>query len=500
MSNSALNNTLKSIADAKRMVRLRDTYLKRNKGDGPNPLRDLRLMDLIPKLNSNWSPPQHLAPMVELLEEVWTRPVRMTVAAPVQHGKSSTLCAFIIATLLRDPTQRIVYVTYSHTLAQEKGREIRALARAANLDISSDTDSKSEFRLKSGGGVYCTSIDGSLTGRALDIVIVDDPVKNRAQARSGAWQRVCKDFYNDVIETRARASVSIIIQMARWSTNDLIGMILDGTVGSTTSESYQYQHICLQAENEMGEPLWPEQWSKERLAGLKNDLITWNSLFQCNPLAEGAEIFRNEIKTYIKSDLPAGLSYSIGVDLGYSAKTSADSSVAVCVARWGTGTSALYYIVDMLALQTTAPQFAVRLKAMQEKWPTARTRMDAAGTERGGLDFMTSAPPVGLGMRIDVKAAMRDKVTRAQPLSHIWNDGRLYVPEHSPWLRDFTDQLIGFTGDNKSHDDMVDATASAINCLLEGDTPNSITSTGSRAAPRITSGYNPGIKRGNAWG
>jgi len=500
VSNSALNSTLKSIADARRMAKLRDTYLKSKKGDGPNPLASLPLMELIPKLNRGWSEPQHLKPMIDLLELVWERPVRMTVAAPVQHGKSSTLCAFIIATLLRDPTKRIVYVTYSHTLAQEKGREIRALARLAGLDISSDTDSKSEFRLKGGGGVYCTSIDGSLTGRALDIVIVDDPVKNRAQARSGAWQRVCKDFYNDVVETRARASVSVIVQMARWSTNDLIGMILDGTVGATTSESYKYQHICLQAENEWGEPLWPEQWSKERLAGVKGDLITWNSLFQCSPLAEGAEIFKNEIKTYQMRDLPHGLSYAIGVDLGYSAKTSADSSVAVCIARFGAGTSALYYIVDMISMQTTAPQFASKLKEMQQKWPAARTRMDAAGTERGGLDFMTAAPPIGLGMKIDVHPARSDKVVRAQPFSHIWNDGRLYVAEHAPWLREFTDQLIGFTGDGKSHDDAVDAAASAINCLLEGDTPNSITSSGNRVAPRITSTYNPGISKKNVWG
>lgn len=459
----ALNQVIKAITDAKKMKALKSSISSTQRVI--NPYKDLRLMQLIPALNPTFQEPLHLKPMIDKLEEIWNRPVRMTIAAPVQHGKSTTLIAFIVATLLRDPTKRIIYVTYSHAMATDKGREIRNTARLAGLNISSDTDSKVEFKLKEGGGVYCTSIDGSLTGRSLDIVIVDDPIKNRGQARSGAWQRVCKDFYNDILETRARASVSVIIQMARWTRGDLLGLVLDGTLGSTSETAYKYEHICLPAIKEDGNPLWPEQWTKAKLEGLKSDIISWNSLFMCRPIEDGSEIFLNEPVYYTMNQPPLGLVKAIGVDLAYTVSKTADSSVAICVGRLGIGSAASYYILDMIERQTPVPVFAEALKKFQSAYAGASTRIDAGGTEKGTLSFMTSHGPNGLGLSLNVVNATTDKLSRSLPLSVVWNEKRLFLPKGALWTEKIIEQLTGFTGSGLDHDDIVDALASAINAL-----------------------------------
>jgi predicted phage terminase large subunit-like protein len=483
----ALNQVMKAIADAKKIKALRQSMITAH--TVINPYTSLSIMDLIPALNPTYQAPYHLKPMIDKLEESWLRPVRMTIAAPVQHGKSSTLIAYIVATLLRDPTKRIVYVTYSHTIAQDKGREIRNMARLAGLNIAVDADRQGEFKLKEGGGVFCTSIEGSLTGRPLDIIIVDDAVKNRGQARSGTWQRICKDFYNDILETRARATVTVIIQMARWSTNDLLGMILDGTLGSTTEQKYKYEHIYLPAIKEDDEPLWPEQWTKEKLEGLKSDVISWNSLFMCRPLSDGAEIFSNQVVYFKQGELPVGLVKAIGVDLAYTTAKSADSSVAICVGRDGLGVNAKYYVLDMIAMQTSAPIFATHLKSFQSTHNPTTTRIDAGGTEKGAISFMTDHGPNGLALNLQVVNATVDKVSRALPLSRIWNEHRLYVPSDKSWSNQLTEQLIGFTGSGLDHDDIVDALSSAINALADNQFQGSgITSTGARGSD-YTKGY-----------
>ena len=491
---SALNSTMAAIRQVRSIQKIKSQIDTAKRQTAGNPLRSLSVMDLVPALNPGYSRPEHLKPMIDAIEEIWFKPTRLTIACSCQVGKTTTLSSFIIATLLRDPTKRIVYVSYSHSQAGLVGRELRELARRAGLHITTDVDSKNEFKLVEGGGVYATSIEGSLTGRALDICIVDDPVKNRGQSRSAAWSQTVDDFYRDVLSTRARSTVSIIIQMARWSRSDLLGKIMDGILGGTEAEAYQYKHIHLPALLDNGQPLWPEQWSLEKLQGLMSDVITWNSLFQCRPLQDGAEIFKSEFKTYDIEALDTfNLYKSLGVDLGYTASKTADSSVAICVGREGEGDSALYYVLDMITAQTSAPQFAQMLKDFQGKHPNTMTRMDAGGSEKGTIAFMTAMPPHGLGIKMNIVNAVQDKVSRALPLSKIWNEGRLLVPVNKLWVPALTEQIIGFTGSGAEHDDIVDALSSAINALIASQPGDRVATSGkTRSTAKGLTGYSEG--------
>ena len=55
-----------------------------------------------------------------------------------------------------------------------------------------------------------------------------------------------------------------------------------------------------------------------------------------------------------------------------------------------------------------------------------------------------------------LKALQMAEVARAQAVAAAWNDQRVLVPHDAPWLREFVDEVGGFTGVSDKADDQVD--------------------------------------------
>jgi predicted phage terminase large subunit-like protein len=133
------------------------------------------------------------------------------------------------------------------------------------------------------------------------------------------------------------------------------------------------------------------------------------------------------------------------------------------------------------------------LKDFQGKHPNTMTRMDAGGSEKGTIAFMTAMPPHGLGIKMNIVNAVQDKVSRALPLSKIWNEGRLLVPVNKLWVPALTEQIIGFTGSGAEHDDIVDALSSAINALIASQPGDRVATSGkTRSTAKGLTGYSEG--------
>ncbi len=115
------------------------------------------------------------------------------VELPPQHGKSTYITeTFPTFYLAKNPDKLAMVVSYSEELYKKFGRKNRELFRLYsdalfNLKISTETASVSEWGIDGHlGQLYCTSILGGATGRGTDLLIVDDPVKNRAEAEKAA--------------------------------------------------------------------------------------------------------------------------------------------------------------------------------------------------------------------------------------------------------------------------------------------------------------------------
>jgi predicted phage terminase large subunit-like protein len=464
--------------------------------DAKNPSRDdprrkLGLVDYVAALSPRWEPPQHLAPVAALFERAMRgETVRACVSVPAQFGKTTLIQHGIVQMLSRHPTWPVVYASYSADFAHDRSKEIRDLAREAGLSLRDDTSAAGRWRLVEGGGLLATGIGGPLTGYAAQVVVVDDPHKNREEAESRREREKISDWLRSTALTRISPTGSCLVVHTRWHPDDLIGRL----------EADNWEVVNLPAIDEHDESLWPSQRPREFLRQREREVgpYEWAALYMGQPRARGGAVFSATPTTYTMP--PGELTRGIGLDLAYSAKTSADWSVAVVMGKAGSGADARYYVLDVLRAQMRASDFAQQLAALRARWPHTASRIYAGGADRGALDFLALPPPRGVGLQVEVKTAVGDKYSRATPLAAAWNAGRVLVREGAAWLPDLCDEVARFTGQSDAHDDQVDAMAAAFDLLAEMHVGSGIASTGRRASADLTTDYAPRVGRKNYWG
>ncbi|HEY1086375.1 MAG TPA: phage terminase large subunit, partial [Archangium sp.] len=345
--------------------------------------------------------------------------------------------------------------TYGDRLSRKGSRRARAIVREAGITVKGSVN---EWETEEGGGLLAGGVGGPLTGYGVDIAIVDDPVKNRAEAESATIRASRLDWMNDVLKTRIEPGGSVFVFMTRWHPNDLIGELVD--------EGFDYINLAAlgrmvdgqwvpDAEN--GESLWPERWSTDALKKRFEEVgdFTAASLYQGQPRARGDRVFGD---AHVWSQLPLAYRAAGGVDTAYSEKKTADYSAVVKMLRQGD----TYYVTDAARVREPAPLFQQRLRVMHDAEPTMRWCWYVATSELGAAAFF-AAGQYKVPMRGEVAKA--DKFIRAMRYAAAWNAGKVLVPQSAPWLNDFLAEHAGFTGVNDKRDDYIDAAVAAFDEL-----------------------------------
>jgi len=409
---------------------------------------ELELRDLvrfIPRLSPKYMAPTHLTPLLRRFElAVEGVPQRVCCSAPPRHAKTESVLHVPTFALRRKPELTLSYSTYADRLSRSKSRKARRLAHAAGIET---TGSVNEWRTEEGGGLLAGGVGGPLTGHGVDIGIVDDPIKNRAEAESEVKRAGLLDWMRDVLMTRIEPGGSIFVFMTRWHPDDLIGTLVD--------EGFDY--INLPAVSDEGAPLWPERWPLQELRKKEEGAgaYTWASLYQGQPRPRGSRVF-NDVHNY--SALPIVFRVAAGVDSAYSQSKTADFSAYVEMRRAGE----YYYVTDAKRVREPMPQFKARLRVVHERNPSMRWRWYVMTSELGAallFDEGDNAVPV----RGEVAKA--DKFIRAQRYAAAWNAGKVLLPEKAHWLEDFVTEHASFTGVNDRRDDLVDAAVAAFDEL-----------------------------------
>lgn len=143
--------------------------------------------------------------------------LRLMISMAPQEGKSErTSRRFPLWALRRNPDLRIAIVSYAHGVARRWGQFIRDdivnHGDAIGLSVDPSSSAAHEWKLSGhAGGVYCVGIKGSLTSRAVDLLIVDDPYKDGEQADSQAWQETVQGFWSEVAIPRLGPGVAVVI-------------------------------------------------------------------------------------------------------------------------------------------------------------------------------------------------------------------------------------------------------------------------------------------------
>ncbi len=97
------------------------------------------------------------------------------------------------------------------------------------------------------GGLLATGINSGVTGFGADLLILDDVVKDAAEADSAAHRCRVVNEYRSTLATRVHPGGPVLLMMTRWHEPDLAGELLD-------SEPDVWQHTNVPAMATAGVP------------------------------------------------------------------------------------------------------------------------------------------------------------------------------------------------------------------------------------------------------
>lgn len=427
------------------------------------------LVGFVPLTTPWYQQPEHLRPLADIFYRAdRDGKVRALSSTPPQHAKTESMLHWIIWYLRRNPTHNVAYVSYEAGIAAKKSRACREIAERAGIALDPNTRAAAYWRTKEGGGVLATGIGGPLTGFRVDLLVIDDPHKNRIEAESVTFQERALDWARSVAFTRLTPRASVIVNMARWSDGDLIGRL------SAPENEVAWEQVNLEAianegrseERALCEALKPLEWLKEqrRLLGPYD----WASLYCGSPQPRGGALFKDPAFFRYFADI-AGARLAIGCDPAATAKTSADYSTIVVVGAVGEGIDQKVYVLDVWRGQVEIPQLVAKLREYQDNW-RCPVYVEAQGGFKAVPQMLRQVGASGKeqdeALRVVEVNARSDKFIRALPVSAAWNDGRVLLPfDDEPWKAPFLREVKKFTGKGDKTDDQVDALSHAFTAV-----------------------------------
>lgn len=417
------------------------------------------------------------------------REQRLMIFAPPQEGKSERCSRFYpLWTLEQDPDARVAIVSYSDDIARRWGWQLR-------LDIETfdgtfdqvDLGLRLYERPAAGfwrvrgrhGSVSCVGIAGSLAGKAVDLLIIDDPHKDLEQANSVKYRERAWRFWQAVAIPRLGPNSKVLLMTTRWHESDLAGKILESEGDKAKGGKWRVISIPAQCENEKTDLLGRRQgeymvsargrtvkdWQERR-----KDVgeYVWAALFQQRPAPAEGGVFK---KIWWRYWTPSGAHriYLGGrvadlrdcwrfatVDLAATEKTSADWTV---ISAWARTLAGDLVLLDRVREQIGEEQHFAQARPLVERW-----QLDTLFVEKSQHGFTLVREATQNGVPITPLAAEQDKLTRALPASKWCSGGRVWLPHGASWLNTWIEEHRGFP--SATHDDQVDTLSYAVRAAI----------------------------------
>lgn len=405
---------------------------------------------------------------------------RLAICLPPRHLK--TICATqALPTYLLglDPSRRIICISYSNELTRAQARDrrrimnsdwYRAIFPGTRIASGGGSDTAVELRTTENGGWYATSVNGTITGRGGDLIIIDDPIKPN-DIMSKAERDSVNAWYGSTVSTRLDDPTKgrIIIVMQRVHGDDLVGHVmgLHGDlwtllrIPAIAKEGEVYQLSDTEGDvyvRQPGELIDPDRMDEDALERQRGEMGSYNfhAQYLQNPQPEAGNLVRREwFGTYSLDDRqthPDAVIMSWDTAFGEGR----NSDYSVCITWEVRG--GRYMVTDVFRQRLEYPD----LKTMAIEKANAR-RADYVLIER-------AASGLGLGPDIRPHVAARvisrpprgDKIMRLQMASSLIEGGHVLLSEDKPhWHAGYMEELIGFP--NGRYDDQVDATSLFLN-------------------------------------
>jgi predicted phage terminase large subunit-like protein len=426
-----------------------------------------------------------------------TRDARLIVSMPPQEGKSERVTKTgSLWALGRNPDLRIGIVSYSQSLAEGFGRDVRNWITSNNGDedtldlglrIARDNGSARRWQLDGHrGGIICVGIGSGLTGRPLDALVVDDPFADKEQAGSAYYRDRVWDWWQAVGSTRLAPGAPVIVILTRWNEDDLAGRLVaaqDGDRWRVINIPALADHDPAKGQTDLlgrqpGEWLTSARgrtvadWEAIRIqAGVR----VFTALYQGHPSPDAGNVWQrtwwHRYLTPLWSQHPTipGAhrvdecdELVMSWDMAFKDTRSSDFVVGQVWARRG----AHMYLLDQVRKRLSFTDTLTAFKALVVRWPQATAKyVEDKANGTAIIDTLRSKIP-----GIVAVTPTESKYARANAVAPIVQAGNVFLPDAEIALFD-PEELIEEAADfpNGAHDDQVDATSQALaQTLLDG--------------------------------
>lgn len=421
-----------------------------------------------------------------LVDAAEGRHPRLIFTMPPQEGKSERVSRwFVIWLLLRNPDLRIGIVSYQDGLSRRWGKRVRKDIEGnpqLGLVVSRDSRAANEWQLEGhDGGLITSSIRGSLTGRPLDVLILDDPIKGRKEAASETERETLKDFWRSTGSTRLTEDAPVVDIQTRWHEDDFAGWQL-----VEDPEGWRHINIPALADHspekgqsdalgrEVGEWMASARgrsvrgWERRRKDAGSYDFA---ALYQGHPSPAEGGILKRAWWVYYKGrravERSDGTWHALGAseviqtwDLTFKDTKGSDWVVGLVIGRRG----AKAWLLDRVKVRADFPTTCQLIRETTAKWPQASAKL---------IEDKANGPAVIAQLRKEIGGIIAitpedSKEARAHAVSPFIEAGDVEVPDPSiaPWAGDFIEECSAFP--NGTHDDQVDALTQGLHRLFLG--------------------------------
>ena len=424
-----------------------------------------------------------------LVEALATPDARLIVTMPPQEGKSTRVAGdFPAWALTQNPDLRIVTASYAQSLANRNGRAIRRRITShpdLGLRLAPDNGAVGDWSIDGhDGGVLSVGVGAGLTGRPADILVIDDPIKDRAQADSQTYRDSVWDWWTDVASTRLAPGAPVIVILTRWHHDDLVGRLLAADDGHL----WRVLNIEAQCTDPDTDPLGREleefmesargrtlaQWAAIKV---RVGSRTWASLYQGHPTPDHGNLFPvdawsrytsapwvvREDGARIVPDAHRDPDTELIQSWDFAFKDTKGSDFVVGQVWLRRGPHA--YLLDQVRRRAGFSESVQMMLDLTARWPQATAKL---------VEDKANGPAILNALRSQVVGLVPvepegSKYARAAAITPLVESRNVHLPdptrvEGTAWVTDLTEEARDFPA--AAHDDTVDAMSQAVHRLL----------------------------------
>ena len=346
---------------------------------------------------------------------------RLIINMPPRHTKSEFASFFLPAWMIgKNPKLKIIQATHTAELAVNFGRKAKHLIDSEDYQnifktrLQEDSKAAGRWNTSDGGEYFAVGVQGAVTGRGADLLIIDDPHSEQDVNSPNAFEKAY-EWYTSGPRQRLQPGGIIVLVMTRWSTKDLTQKLVNA---QKEEKADQWEVVEFPAVLPNGKPVWPEYWKIEDLEHI--------------------------IQSY---------------DTAYLKKETADYSA---ITTWGVfrpneDAPRQLILLDSYKARLEFPELRRVAKEHYDYWHPETVIIEAKAS---GLPLMYELRQMGIPAMNYTPSKGQDKIARVNAVSPMFEAGQVWAPLHKQFAQELVEECAAFPyGD---HDDLVDSMTQAL--------------------------------------